>query len=313
MDEEEQKKESGYSEPMSEDRSPPTNRTSPSKVDENEKASKDLNLNCKRSLKNKDPLAIVAPLVAELIGTFFLTAVVVLLSCSPGVGPDTVPIAVGLIVVVAILTFGPVSGGHMNVVVSATFALLGELHVVMFIGYVIFQLLGALLAALFSKFVLEHEAYLRGGGGMALRPSITTVGEKMLIDTIFTFFFATILCHMPYDTKDNKLVAFGAGLYVSVAIYATRDIGGHINPTVAAGAAIAATGTNFTSETSTLTLNEAWTDLGYLTIGDILGTILAVTLYRFVTTKNPQFRWHCCPMKKRMAEAEAEAEAEARK
>ena len=59
-----------------------------------------------------DPLAIVAALVAELIGTFFLTAVVVLLSCSPGAGPDAVPIAVGLIVVVAILTFGPVRSIH---------------------------------------------------------------------------------------------------------------------------------------------------------------------------------------------------------
>ena len=43
------------------------------------------------------------------------------------------------------------SGGHLNCVVSATFALLGELNVIMLIGYVIMQLFGAILAALFAK------------------------------------------------------------------------------------------------------------------------------------------------------------------
>ena len=57
---------------------------------------------------------------------------------------------------------------------------------------------------------------------MALRPTTTTVGEKMLIDTIFTFFLCTTLCHIPFDTIDNsKLTAVGVGLFFTVDVYAT--------------------------------------------------------------------------------------------
>ena len=86
--------------------------------------------------------------LSELIGTciFFLTIW--------GVGQGYA-IAAGLFV--AILIFGPVSGGHFNSAISLVKMITGEMAATQTGAYVIAQLIGGLLAVLISKNMLGKQ------------------------------------------------------------------------------------------------------------------------------------------------------------
>merc|ERR1711862_611386 len=122
---------------------------------------------------------------------------------------------------------------------------------------------------------------------------------------IYTFILITVVCHMIWDTaKPSVLTPIGVGLCITIIIYATKDIGCSVNPSIAMGMAIAASGTNFTTPTKKLEIGEAWLHVVYLSIGSLLGSALAVVLYRFVMTRTQDTSGHVAgverPPRKRM-------------
>ena len=106
----------------------------------------------------KEP-SLGSKLVAEATGTFMLVFTIVgaglfgsyfkhdAAASAPGIVALTVALALGISVIVGAYAFGPVSGGHFNPAVSVGLAVAGRFKASELPGYIIAQVLGAILAA----------------------------------------------------------------------------------------------------------------------------------------------------------------------
>jgi aquaporin Z len=102
-------------------------------------------------------------LFSELLGTFFLVLVAAGGGMMGQAFPDTISrtaavVAPGLMVMAIILFMGKVSGAHLNPAVSIAFALRRDFPWWRVPGYVVVQLIGATLAALFLHEVINVSA-----------------------------------------------------------------------------------------------------------------------------------------------------------
>ena len=102
-------------------------------------------------------------LFSELLGTFFL----VLVAAGGGmmghafsgtISRAAAVAAPGLMVMAIILFMGKVSGAHLNPAVSIAFSLRGDFPWRRVPGYIVAQLIGATLAALFLRAVINVSA-----------------------------------------------------------------------------------------------------------------------------------------------------------
>ena len=99
-------------------------------------------------------------LFSELLGTFFLVLVAagggMMGQAFPGVISRTAAVVAPALMVMAIILFmGKVSGAHLNPAVSIAFALRRDFPWWRVPGYIVVQLLGATLAALFLRAVIN--------------------------------------------------------------------------------------------------------------------------------------------------------------
>jgi len=99
-------------------------------------------------------------LFSELLGTFFLVLVAagggMMGHAFPGViSRGAAVVAPGLMVMAIILFMGKVSGAHLNPAVSVAFALRRDFPWARVPGYIVVQLIGATLAALFLRAVIN--------------------------------------------------------------------------------------------------------------------------------------------------------------
>src|SRR3954464_11189036 len=99
-------------------------------------------------------------LFSELLGTFFLVLVAAGGGMMGQAFPDTISrtaavVAPGLMVMAIILFMGKVSGAHLNPAVSMAFALRGDFPWRRVPGYVVVQLVGATLAVLVLRAVID--------------------------------------------------------------------------------------------------------------------------------------------------------------
>jgi glycerol uptake facilitator-like aquaporin len=95
-------------------------------------------------------------------------------------------IATGAALFMLILVFGPVSGAHMNPVVTVSAAVLGALAWNRVPIYIVAQVLGALIGvglahAMFDLAVLQFSAHVRFGGGQWLAEIIATLGLLLTV------------------------------------------------------------------------------------------------------------------------------------
>jgi aquaporin Z len=102
-------------------------------------------------------------LFSELLGTFFLVLVAAGGGMMGQAFPNTISRAAavsapGLMVMTIILFMGKVSGAHLNPAVSIAFSLRGDFPWRRVPGYIVVQLIGATLAALFLHAVINVSA-----------------------------------------------------------------------------------------------------------------------------------------------------------
>src|SRR5262252_8335557 len=102
-------------------------------------------------------------LFSELYGTFFLVLVAAGGGMMGEAFPDTITrtaavVAPGLMVIGIIMFMGKVSGAHLNPAVSIAFSLRGDFPWRRVPGYVAVQLIGATLAALLLRSVIDVSA-----------------------------------------------------------------------------------------------------------------------------------------------------------
>src|SRR5271168_1444893 len=111
----------------------------------------------------KDPRQEWRRLISEALGTFFLVLAAagggMMGHAFPGVITHTDAVVAPALTVMAIILFmGKVSGAHLNPAVSIAFALRRDFPWKRVPGYIVVQLIGATLAALFLHAVIHASA-----------------------------------------------------------------------------------------------------------------------------------------------------------
>ncbi len=168
-------------------------------------------------------------LVAELIGTFFLVFTVGQTVVAPGVG-QFAPIAIGFALAIGVYATGHISGGHVNPAVTLGVFLRGKIKAPDMVAYWVAQLVGALLAALFVR-------YLKGTIAPAATP--LAVGPSLLAEFLFTFALVFVVLNVATTkaNEGNSFYGLAIGATVMVGAFAVGGVsGGAFNPAVALGA-----------------------------------------------------------------------------
>lgn len=147
-------------------------------------------------------------LIAEVIGTFILvffgTCAIVYMGTD--IGKLGIGMAFGLGVVAAAYGIGSISGAHLNPAVSIGMVTAGRMSVGDFIGYVMAQVIGAILAIIVIKIMGTPD-----GGLGATTVGATGTTAAFIFEAVATFLFVTVILGA---TASNG----GAGALAGLAI-----------------------------------------------------------------------------------------------
>lgn len=211
--------------------------------------------------------------VAEIIGTFVLvfvgTGTVVIAKGST----LTIGLAFGLAVTIMAYSVGAISGGHFNPAVSLGMLLNKRISGKDFIGYVISQFIGAILASA-MVFDLVHELGLSTKSlGQTDFPNIS-VGGAFITETLVTFLFVLVIFLVTSKKWGNPnfaglVIGLTLGLMIIVALNLT---GGSLNPARSFGPALFAGGS---------AMAHYWL---YLT-APLVGAVLAAGVSQFLSSE----------------------------
>jgi aquaporin Z len=158
-------------------------------------------------------------LFSELLGTFFLVLVAAGGGMMGQAFPDTISrtaavVAPGLMVMAIILFMGKVSGAHLNPVVSMAFALRGDFPWRRVPGYVIVQLVGATLAVLFLRAVIDVSGTY---GSNYVAPGFSA-GDAFLMEAVLTLGLVSVILGTASGAQNIGIIgAFGVGAYIGLA------------------------------------------------------------------------------------------------
>lgn len=135
------------------------------------------------------PFSVTRRVVAEMLGAALLLAIVIgsgIMGERLSVGNVAVALlgntlATGAGLVVLITVFGPISGAHFNPAVTLAFALKREISVSLAIGYVVAQIVGAVLGAyvahlMFAEPIFQISTKLRDGPAQMFSEFVATFG-----------------------------------------------------------------------------------------------------------------------------------------
>jgi aquaporin Z len=179
-------------------------------------------------------------LFSELFGTFLLVIAAaggaVIDARSHGqIGRAAAVTAPALTVLAVILFMGAVSGAHLNPVVSIAFALRCDFQWRRVPGYVLAQLLGALLAAWVLRLTFGNVAHL----GSTLPGSGFTTTQAFVIEALLTLgLVSTILGTASTAQNVGPLSALGVAGYIALAgLWASPVSGASMNPARSLGPA----------------------------------------------------------------------------
>ena len=172
-------------------------------------------------------------LFSELLGTFFLVLVAAGAGMMGQAFPGTISrtaavVAPGLMVIAIILFMGKVSGAHLNPAVSVGFALRGDFPWRRVPGYIVIQLVGATLAALFLQSVI-HVSATFGSNYVAAGYSAT---DAFLMEAVLTLgLFSVVLGTASGAQNVGAISALGIGGYIALAgLWGGPISGASMNP-----------------------------------------------------------------------------------
>ena len=172
-------------------------------------------------------------LFSELFGTFFLVLVAAGGGMMGAAFPDTIERAAavtapGLMVMAIILFMGKVSGAHLNPAVSLAFALRGDFPWRRVPGYIVVQLLGATLAALFLRAVIDVSATFGSNYPAAGYSSMSA----FWMEFILTLGLVSVILGTASGAQNIGIVgAFGVGGYIALAgLWGSPISGTSMNP-----------------------------------------------------------------------------------
>lgn len=188
--------------------------------------------------------------IAEFIGTFVLVLAV---SCSlAGTFPVPTPVIAGLALGYGVYALGGISGAHFNPAITIGALCVRKIYLKDAILYLCAQIVGAAVAAALAK----H---------MAAVPELPVVDNTMVIigEILGTFVFAFGVAAAVHGklSQGASGLAVGGSLLLGISM-AAKASNGVLNPAVALGIGSVS--------------------VSYL-IGPVIGAILAMVLYRFIS------------------------------
>ena len=182
-------------------------------------------------MNDKEPFSIARRLVAESLGTAILLATVVgsgimaerLADGNMALALLANTLATGAILVVLILIFGPISGGHFNPAVTLAFFISREIAFATVLLYVTVQVLGGLIGVIaahvmFELPIVQISQNARAGPSQWLSEAIATFG-----------LVAAILGTLRFRPD---AVPYAVGLFISAGYWFTASTS-FANPAVA--------------------------------------------------------------------------------
>lgn len=203
-------------------------------------------------------------LFSELLGTFFLVLVAAGGGMMGQAFPGTISraaavVAPGLMVMAIILFMGKVSGAHLNPAVSIAFSLRGDFPWRRVPGYIVVQLIGATLAALFLHAVINVSASY----GSNYPASGYSAFDAFLMEAVLTLGLVSVILGTASGAQNIGILgAIGVGAYIALAgLWGSPISGASMNPARTFGPNLVAT--DFTSY---------WVYVA----GPIVGAVLAV-------------------------------------
>jgi len=216
--------------------------------------------------------------IAEVIGTMVLVfmgcgSAVFLGAATPG-GHLAVAFAFGLSIVAMAYVIGNVSDCHINPAVSFGAFLDKRISGKDFCGYVISQVIGAIIGAALLKAMstiagVDHT----GGLGSNLVKGAGGIGGALLIEIILTFIFVLVILGVTADESKGAIAGVVIGLTLTfVHIVGIPLTGTSVNPARSIGPALFAGG-------------DALTDLWVFIVAPLIGAALAALAYKIFKAK----------------------------
>lgn len=186
--------------------------------------------------KNKQRTGrLIAPVVTEAIGTFFLT-LTILVAAVAGTAGQLAPLAIGGVLTVLVYAGGPTSGAHYNPAVTVALTTDGRLAPGKMLPYLSAQLIGAASAAVVAAGLGERPLQLLSSLG-AGEP---VTGASVLSELLFTFLLVWVIFNVAVLRTDTPWFGAAIGGTVMVAALTVGPISGAVlNPAVAIGLLLA--------------------------------------------------------------------------
>ena len=218
--------------------------------------------------------------IAEMTGTMVLVFMgcgsAVFLGCDTGGGHLAVALAFGLSIVAMAYVIGNVSGCHINPAVSLGAFLDKRISAADFCGYVVSQIIGAVIGAGLLKVVSDIAGIDQTGGlGSNLVAGAGGIWGALLVEVILTFIFVLTILGVTADKSKGGVTGIVIGLTLTfVHIVGIPLTGTSVNPARSIGPAIFAGG-------------DALTDLWVFIVAPLVGAALAALVYKvFKTNKS---------------------------
>ena len=184
------------------------------------------------------------PLFSELLGTFFLVLVAAGGGMMGQAFPGTISraaavVAPGLMVMAIILFMGKVSGADLNPAVSIAFSLRGDFPWRRVPGYILVQLIGATLAALFLYAVINVSASY----GSNYPASGYSASDAFLMEAVLTLGLVSVILGTASGAQNIGIIgAIGVGAYIALAgLWGSPISGASMNPARTFGPNVVAT------------------------------------------------------------------------
>jgi aquaporin Z len=172
-------------------------------------------------------------LFSELYGTFLLVIVAagggMMGQAFPGtISRTAAVVAPGLMVMGIIMFMGKVSGAHLNPAVSVAFSLRGDFPWRRVPGYIVVQLIGATLAALFLREVVKVSAKF----GSNYPASGYSNWQAFLMEALLTLGLVSVILGTASGAQNIGIFgAIGVGGYIALAgLWGSPISGASMNP-----------------------------------------------------------------------------------
>ncbi len=163
--------------------------------------------------------------IAEFVGTFALSFVVLVALAYVGGLPVAVPVIAGLTLALFVYTIGPISGCHINPAVTLGLLSVKKIAPYDALNYIIAQVLGAFGAILVAKYFDITSSMSAGDFSLSV----------FVAEMLGAFFFCFGIASVVYGKAKEQMSGFviGGSLVLGVLVSSLAGASGILNPAVA--------------------------------------------------------------------------------